>query len=297
MRSDGKGKNGMSLSVRVHRIVKEKKEAGEYIPPHTHPFFHCIYTIGGRGQVRIAGQTFEARRGLFLRIAPHVEHAIYGEDAMQSFDIKFSAEGSFVDDLNALPPAILLDNYEHTLMMSIFHMAVRGGPYTEELINARMTELLLLLLQQGSRMPPYVMLPGESCTALYPALTFIEQHPEQMPSVAALAALCGYTPAYFSTVFKRAFGCAPMRYLCRKKVNLALELMLVSDGTVAQVAEQLGMEPASFSRMFKRETGLSPVRYLHRANSDVGINVSPDSPYLPDRPFEIPKQTRPGPDT
>lgn len=281
----------MSLSLQVHRIVKERKGQGEYIPLHTHPFFHCVYIIGGRGRVQIGAQTVYAQRGLFLRIEPNVEHAIFGEDAMQSFDIKFSAQGSFLEDLNKLPLAMPLDSYEQALIMGIFHLAVRGEAYAEALINTRMAELLLLLLRRERRNTvAFAAPPDGSRATLYPALAYMEQHPDQMPSVSFLAELCGYTPSYFSTAFKQAFGCSPTRYLHGKKVEFAREQMLTTDCTVSKLADQAGMDPASFSRMFKKFTGISPSQYLHRVNSDVGINISPDSPYLPSGAFEIPKQ-------
>lgn len=59
----------MSLSVQVHRIVKERKERGEYIPLHTHPFFHCIYVIGGLGKVQAGPRVMEARRGCFFELS------------------------------------------------------------------------------------------------------------------------------------------------------------------------------------------------------------------------------------
>ena len=281
----------MSLSIQVHRIVKERKGQGEYIPLHTHPFFHCVYIIGGRGRVQIGAQTISAHRGLFLRSEPNVEHAIFGEDAMQSFDIKFSAQGSFLEDLNRLPLAMPLDSYEQALIMGIFHLAVRSEAYAEALINTRMTELLLLLLRRETRNTvSFTVSPDGSRAALYPALAYMEQHPDQMPSVSFLAELCGYTPSYFSTAFKQTCGCSPARYLHRKKVDFAREQMLTTDCTVSELADQVGMDPASFSRMFKKITGISPSQYLHRVNSDVGINISPDSPYLPSGAFEIPKQ-------
>lgn len=281
----------MSLSVQVHRIVKERKGQGEYIPPHTHPFFHCIYVISGRGRVQIGDQMVDARRGLFVRIAPQVEHAIYGEDAMQSFDIKFSAQGDYVERLNKLPLALPLDAYEHGLIMSVFHLAIRGESYAEALINTRITELLLLFLRRDARERSFpAPLPGSSRAALYPALAYIEQNPSQTPAVSFLADLCGYTPAYFSTAFKQAMGRGPAQYLREKKVELARERMLTTDCTVSELAEQVGMDSASFSRMFKKATGISPSQYLCRVNSDVGINVSPDSPYLPSGSFEIPKR-------
>lgn len=284
----------MPITVQVHRIVKERKGHGEYIPPHTHPFYHCVYVISGSGHIRIGEQTADARRGLFLRIAPNTEHAIYGENAMQSFDIKFSAQGDLLEAVNAMPVSMPLDMYEHTLVMSLFHLAIRGEPYTEELINARMTELLLLLLRRGVREPVSGIFPSQGnreCLQL--ALSYVEHHPNQMPSIAFLAQLCGYTPSYFSTVFKELMGCSPAKYLASQKIDLAREMMLTTDDTVSQIAEQLGLEPETFSRMFKKATGISPSLYLRRANSDVGINISPTSPFLPEGPFEVPKQPIP----
>ena len=281
----------MSLSVKVHRIVKERKERGEYIPLHSHPFFHCIYVIGGLGKIQAGAQVVEARRGLFLRIEPEVEHAIFGEDSMQSFDVKFSAQGAFLEPLSRLPLAIPLNGYEHALMINVFHLAIRGGDYAEALINARMTELLLLLLRRETlKDGVYAAPPERPGTALYPALAYIDRHPREMPSVSLLAELCGYTPAHFSTVFKQAFGCGPSQYLQEKKIARAQERILTADCTVGELAEDAGMEPASFSRRFKRKTGISPSPYQRRAHSEVGINLTPDSPFRPKQEFEIPKR-------
>lgn len=282
----------MALQIQVHRIVKERKGKGEYIPPHSHPFFHCIYVLSGRGRIQIGSETIDAKKGFFFRIAPHVDHAIFGEEAMESFDIKFSAQGNLTEPLKRLPLAMPLDEYQQHLATSIFHLAVKGQSYSQELINVRMTELLLLLLcQDHPDTAPAALFPGEGCHAFLPALSYIEQNPKERPTIAFLAGLCGYTPSYFSTCFKGAFGCTPARYLIGKKIRLAQEQLLSSDCTVSQVAQSLGMETASFSRLFKKEVGISPSQYLHRANSDLGINIEPNSPYLPEGPFEIPKQT------
>lgn len=284
----------MSISIQVHRIVKERKSHGEYIPAHTHPFYHCVYVISGSGHIFIGDQSVEASRGLFLRIAPNTEHAIYGENSMQSLDIKFSAQGDLMEAVNDLPVSMALDLYEHTLVMSLFHLAIQAERYAEELINARMTELFLLLLRRGIREPASGSFPSqENRVCLHPALSYIENHPDQTPAISFLAQLCGYTPSYFSTVFKELMGCSPAKYLTNQKIMLARELMLTTDASVSQIAEQLGLEPETFSRMFKKAIGLSPSLYLRRANSDVGINISPNSPFLPDGPFEIPKQPPP----
>ena len=282
----------MALQIQVHRIVKERKGTGEYIPFHSHPFFHCVYVLGGRGLVQIGSETVSAKKGWFLRIAPHVEHAIFGEEDMESFDIKFSAQGDFVEFLSRLPLSMPLDEYQQNLVISIFRLAVKGEAYAREIINVRMTELFLLLLRRNNRgNADTALFPGEGSPAFLPALSYVDQHPDESPSISFLANLCGYNPSYFSTAFKAAFGCTPARYLAGKKIRLAQEQLLSFNCTVSQVAQSLGMEPAAFSRKFKKSTGMSPSQYLHRANSDLGINIEPDSPYLPAGPFEIPKQT------
>lgn len=43
----------MRNDVSVHRVVKNKKMAGQYIEPHRHNFFHYIYCLSGHTCVRL----------------------------------------------------------------------------------------------------------------------------------------------------------------------------------------------------------------------------------------------------
>ena len=63
------------------------------------------------------------------------------------------------------------------------------------------------------------------------------------------------------------FGLSPLRYLIRKRIEIAQE-MLRDDRSlsVAEVARRCGFEnPYYFARMFKRITGKTPSSYRHSA--------------------------------
>jgi AraC-like DNA-binding protein len=83
-----------------------------------------------------------------------------------------------------------------------------------------------------------------------------------------LAELVGLSPFHFARAFKQSVGDPPHRYLARRRIERACELLAGSDLSVIEIAAQLGYEaPGALSRMFRREIGLSPSDYRRRARS------------------------------
>jgi AraC-like DNA-binding protein len=83
-----------------------------------------------------------------------------------------------------------------------------------------------------------------------------------------LAELVGLSPFHFARAFKQSVGDPPHRYLARRRIERACELLAASELSVIEIAAQLGYEaPGALSRMFRREVGLSPSDYRRRAQS------------------------------
>jgi AraC-like DNA-binding protein len=83
-----------------------------------------------------------------------------------------------------------------------------------------------------------------------------------------LAELVGLSPFHFARAFKQSVGDPPHRYLARRRIERACELLATSEMSVIEIAAQLGYEaPGALSRMFRREVGLSPSDYRRRAQS------------------------------
>lgn len=281
----------------LHRIVKQKKGRNEYIPLHSHTYFHCIYGLSGKAAIQIREEYIQAGKGMFLCLCPGTPHAIFGIDNFQSFDIKFSCSDSLTQMLAALPASSVLNRFEDAILKDIFHEAIRGDCFAEEIINAQMTGLVYRLLrkehnslQAGENLLSSAAAVEDkaACFRLRPAIQYIENHLDEEISVAGLASLCGYNSSYFSTVFRNTCGLSPRNYINSQKISKAKDLLLTTDYSITQISGLLGLQLHTFSRMFKNAVGISPLQYYSRANSDIGINVSKSSPYAIESAFEIP---------
>src|SRR5215213_4657628 len=71
--------------------------------------------------------------------------------------------------------------------------------------------------------------------------------------------------AHFARSFKRAFRETPHRYLTRRRIERAQELLRGTDRALTDVALDVGFDtPSSFSRAFRQITGESPSAYAKR---------------------------------
>jgi AraC-like DNA-binding protein len=80
--------------------------------------------------------------------------------------------------------------------------------------------------------------------------------------VPALARAAFASDAHFIRSFRRAFGETPHRYLTRRRVERAKELLRGTDATVTEISLQVGFRSlGSFSTAFRSLTGEAPSRY------------------------------------
>jgi AraC family transcriptional regulator len=74
-----------------------------------------------------------------------------------------------------------------------------------------------------------------------------------------LAALVRLSPGHFSRTFLNTFGCSPLEYIMRRRMERAQGLMLSTDSPLAQIALDCGLaDQAHFSRLFRRVVGECP---------------------------------------
>lgn len=91
------------------------------------------------------------------------------------------------------------------------------------------------------------------------ALAMIHRDPAQEWRVESLAAAVAMSRSAFAERFTRLVGEAPMHYVTRWRMCLALDALREDRATVAEIALRLGYgSDAAFSRAFKRFTGVPP---------------------------------------
>jgi AraC-like DNA-binding protein len=80
--------------------------------------------------------------------------------------------------------------------------------------------------------------------------------------VATLAVEAHASSAHFARSFKRAFGETPHRYLVRRRIERAKELLRGTDLSVTEISLEVGFQSlGSFSTAFRELVGESPRRY------------------------------------
>ena len=99
-----------------------------------------------------------------------------------------------------------------------------------------------------------------------PIAEYLNMHYQQNISISELAEMCGFTPNYFSTCFKKLFGDSPQAYLNKLRISKAKQLLLTSNDKIEYIAPQCGFgNPSTFTTAFKSATGMTPTEY--RENS------------------------------
>lgn len=83
-------------------------------------------------------------------------------------------------------------------------------------------------------------------------------------SISEYAKLCNMSPGRFSTIFKKATGKAPQKFIEDIRISKARELLSGSALSVSQISANVGFrDPLYFSRVFKNNVGVSPTEYRH----------------------------------
>ena len=226
-------------------------------PFHHHPTIHDIYLIprGAPTEFHITG-CYQIVT-LFLNpvfMARIVQEALDRDTARVAFQERLAFHDPLIYAIAlALRDDIAVDG-------------LAGRLYVESL-NQTLALHLLHRYSAGVRMPSPPT-HGLSISQLRRVLEYINDKFSSDLTLAELAAVAGYSPAYFGRQFKEATGLAPHQYLIRCRVKRARALLEASTLTVAEVAHRVGFADQShLNRHFKHLLGVSPSMLLNESKN------------------------------
>ena len=97
---------------------------------------------------------------------------------------------------------------------------------------------------------------------LYPAVRYIEEHPEEAVTMHDMAELCHLSHSYFSKLWFRDMGENFTNYVNRIKTELAKQRLQNSSDSISFIASSLGFSDTSyFIKVFKKVVGITPLAY------------------------------------
>jgi AraC family transcriptional regulator len=101
---------------------------------------------------------------------------------------------------------------------------------------------------------------------------YIDSHITAGPIlVTDLCALVQRSEAHFARSFRRTFGASPRAFVVRRRVELAAQYMLTTDGALSEIALRCGFtDQAHLCKHFRQVTGETPAawRRAHRSHHE-----------------------------
>ena len=96
-------------------------------------------------------------------------------------------------------------------------------------------------------------------------LAMVKRQPDRKWTLADLACRANMSRSGFVAAFTEMVGMAPMQYIIKVRLSMALSMLKSSQKSIATIAYDLGYDsPVAFSRVFKRHYGVSPAAYRKR---------------------------------
>lgn len=90
-------------------------------------------------------------------------------------------------------------------------------------------------------------------------VAYVNQHIMDKPDLEAFAKACGFSKYHFIKKFKNHYGCTPINYLYKVKIDYSKNQLSYTNLPIGHVATDLGFESQShFARVFKNHVGITP---------------------------------------
>ncbi len=126
--------------------------------------------------------------------------------------------------------------------------------------NGALLMLLSLFLEESNA--PFLPTDNRIDRTMLMVTEYINTNLHRNVTVSELAQAAGYSPDHFTKIFKRFFGCLPLKYVANVKLERAKKRLRETRLPITSIAEELGFCDAShFGRFFKKRTGSSPAQY------------------------------------
>lgn len=108
-------------------------------------------------------------------------------------------------------------------------------------------------------------LADESSPAVRRAIQFLEKNLHKKLTLQQISREAGYSPTYFTTLFRKETNYSPLSYFTHLKILKASEFLDYTRMKVKEISFQLGYsDPYYFTRDFKKKMGMSPRQYRNR---------------------------------
>ncbi len=209
------------------------------------------------GSIVIGGEELSDGMMLYVREGVPITYSEKSDDFLCEF-VLFHAAEDFLVHLELADIAVG-ELGEGAGLSSVVKMSAYALEYTHDRLRicAAVYASLAKIAREGmiSRLERFDTLADR----LSPAMLQIEQRYMEPLTVRVLAHSCSMSESVFTRHFKRVYGCTPVQYLIRVRLEAAKELLAATDRSFEEIAKECGFRSAKyFGEMLKKNEHVTP---------------------------------------
>ena len=243
---------------------------------HDHSAVEILLTLEGMVTYTIEDKIYQVRKGEILIVPPDTLHSLSMGEGSSRYLFLFESDAIMaMRDLKAM--ASYFHKPFHLRDGSDAHVRIR-----ELLLRAREAyekrEMMWNTMCYSCILRVYATLGQRYLSGIKPrtgdnmrnmdsevinaVMTYINNHYREELSLEDVARFAGFSRYYFSRSFKRQTGYSFTDYLCQKRLQVAMDLLIRTNRSMRDVAIESGFgSVATFNRVFREKKGCTPTQY------------------------------------
>ena len=243
---------------------------------HDHSAVEILLTLEGMVTYTIEDKIYQVRKGEILIVPPDTLHSLTMGEGSSRYLFLFESDAIMtMRDIKSM--AMYFHKPFHLRDGSDDHVRIR-----ELLLRAREAyekrELMWNTMCYSCILRIYATLGQRYLSGIKPrtgdnmrnmdsevinaVMTYINNHYREELSLEDVAKFAGFSRYYFSRSFKRQTGYSFKDYLCQKRLQVAMDLLIRTNRSMRDVAIESGFgSVATFNRVFREKKGCTPTQY------------------------------------
>lgn len=263
-------------------IRLSKGRCNKLVEGHLHDFVELVYITSGSGTQYIGGKEYSVSHGDLLFINYGQTHSFETDSSFDFVNILINPEFISRELVNS-------ENIEEIFALSLFEEFGTDQDFSRQAVSFSGDELYqmdetvaLMIREYNGRKPGYrsalrgylqvvfslllrrISEMANTCTGSITDIpadvaSFIEENCFDKITLADIAGMSFYNPAYFGRLLKKHYGKTFSAYIKEKRMNKAAELLCDKGRTVEDVISAVGYSDRKlFYKHFKEFFGVTP---------------------------------------
>ena len=243
---------------------------------HDHSAVEILLTLEGMVTYTIEDKIYQVRKGEILIVPPDTLHSLTMGEGSSRYLFLFESDAIMtMRDIKSM--AMYFHKPFHLRDGSDAHVRIR-----ELLLRAREAyekrEMMWNTMCYSCILRIYATLGQRYLSGIKPrtgdnmrnmdsevinaVMTYINNHYREELSLEDVAKFAGFSRYYFSRSFKRQTVYSFKDYLCQKRLQVAMDLLIRTNRSMRDVAIESGFgSVATFNRVFREKKGCTPTQY------------------------------------